>query len=435
MSTPVITHMRMAVSSGLVVPIDVGIYCFATNGVREATYSLVPHEERDTFHLAAGRKLWRGFSEEDLMKHQSVVLGQMRLGVKSMTNKKERNATMALCLTLAKRAFEWSMFPAAAESLDFGLSLLGDRSWRDQYDLTLALHSTAAEVGYTLGDFSKAEERVEAILSNARVFDDTFEAYSVKINILSATAKIQEATDVGLEVLKKIGEPMPSSPRSRYVKREYIRSRRLMKSKSTEMLLRLPIMTDHRKAATMQIINLLALPAIFGRPCLLPVLAMRAARITVEHGLCNLSSVAFGLYGMTLAACGEAEEATRYGELALHLLERFGAKQWLSRVHVCVYGCIFSWTKDLRTCIGPLGRGFDVGIETGDVEVSTCKPSERYVRSNCVFLMLLPFFTSDFYRCLCLHKPLLLVCLPKRKLEKHVHVLRWNSSTSGQGGV
>jgi hypothetical protein len=103
---------------------------------------------------------------------------------------------------------------------------------------------------------------------------------------------------------------------------------------------------------------------------------------------------------MTLAACGEAEEATRYGELALQLLERFGAKQWLSRVHVCVYGCIFSWTKDLRTCIGPLGRGFDVGIETGDVEVSTCKPSERYVRSNCVFLMLLPFFTSDFYRCL-----------------------------------
>ena len=399
MSAPVITHMRMSVSSGLIVPIDVGTYRFATNGVREAAYSLIPHEERDTFHLAVGRQLWRGFSEEDLKKHQSVVLGQMKLGAKSTTNKKERNATAALCLTAAQRAFEWSMFPAAAESLDFGLSLLGDRSWRDEYDLTLALHSTAAEVGYTLGDFSKAEERVEAILSNARVFDDTFEAYSVKINIL-ATTKVQEAIDVGLEVLKKIGEPMPSSPRSGYVKREYIRSRRLMKSKNPEMLLRLPIMTDHHKAATVQIINLLALPAIFGRPCLLPVLAMRAARITVEHGLCNLSSVAFGLYGMTLAACGEAEEATRYGELALQLLERFDAKQWLPRVHVCVYGCIFSWTKDLRTCIGPLGRGFDVGIETGDVEVSTCKPSERYVRSNCVFLMLLPFFTSDFYRCL-----------------------------------
>ena len=399
MSTPVITHMRMAVSSGLVVPIDVGIYCFATNGVREATYSLVPHEERDTFHLAAGRKLWRGFSEEDLMKYQSVVLGQMRLGVKSMTNKKERNATMALCLTLAKRAFEWSMFPAAAESLDFGLSLLGGRSWRDEYDLTLALHNTAAEVGYTLGDFSKAEERVEAILSNARVFDDTFQASSVKINILSATAKVQEAIDVGLEVLKKIGEPMPSNPSSLFVKREYIRSRYLLKSKSPEMLLRLPTMTDHRKAATMQIINLLALPAIYGRSSLLPVLAIRMARITVEHGLCNLSSIAFGLYGMALASCGEVEEATRYGELALQLLERFDAKQWLPRVHVCVYGCIFGWTKDLRTCIGPLGRGFDVGIATGDVEVSsTCKPGEQYVRSNYVFLMLLLFFTSGLYR-------------------------------------
>jgi predicted ATPase len=363
--------LLLAVSSGLVIPIDDNCeYRFATTSVREAAYSLIPSNEREAFHLTLARKLWRAFTEEELNEHHSVLLGQLKLGVNKMTNLHERTATATLCLHAAQEAVKWAMFPSAAENLDFGLGLLCDQSWNTDYELTLALHNMAAEVGYVLGDFSKVQERVEAVLVNAHILDHTFQAYGVRLNILSATGKAQEAIDMGLHILNQIGEVIPPNPKPLYVQREYIRSRRLMKSKSSEMIRRLPSMTNHRKAAAMQIINLIVLPSLMGRPNLLPVLATRATRITVEHGLCNLSSLAFAIYGMVLTGAGEIHEAIRYGELALELLECFGVKQWLPRVYVCVYGCIFGWTKNLSSCIENLDRAFDVGVETGDVEVS-----------------------------------------------------------------
>lgn len=370
-SKPVTPHLLVAESSGLIVPVDDGVdYRFATTSVRDAAYSLIPVHEREAYHLTLARKLWRAFTQEELNEHHAVLLGQMKLGVNKLTNQQERTTTATLCLHAAQDAVKWAMFPSAAENLDFGFSLLCEQSWNTDYELTLALHNMAAEVGYVLGDFATVQDRIEAVLANARILDHTFQAYGVQLNILSATGKAKEAIDMGLHILNQIGEVIPPNPKPLYVRREYIRSRRLMKSKSCEMIRRLPSMTNHRKAAAMQIINLMVLPSLMGRPNLLPVLATRATQITVEHGLCNLSSLAFAIYGMVLTGAGEIHDAIRYGELALELLERFGVKQWLPRVYVCVYGCIFGWTKNLNSCIENLDRAFDVGVETGDVEVS-----------------------------------------------------------------
>jgi predicted ATPase len=282
-------------------------------------------------------------------------------------------------LKAAEKAVEWSMFPTPADSLDFGISLLGIRCWREEYDLSLAIYNCAAEVGYVIGAFAKVDERIEAVLNNARVFDHKLQAIYVKISLLSATAKVQESIDVGLETLKDIEDPR-SHPSCGQIMQEYLRSHCLMKNKSSDMLLRLSRMTDHHKAAAMQIINLITLPAIFGRPSLMPLLATRATQITVSHGLYAISALAFGLYGMVLTTVsGEVDEATHFGELALQLLEHFDSKQWLSQVHIAAYGCIFGWTKCVTAYIEPLKRGYDVGIETGDVEVSLFRALAVYV--------------------------------------------------------
>jgi predicted ATPase len=68
MSAPVTKHMNLAVASGLVIIVDSmkGIYRFATNGAREAAYSLISVEAWEVFHLAVGRKLLKGFSNDQL---------------------------------------------------------------------------------------------------------------------------------------------------------------------------------------------------------------------------------------------------------------------------------------------------------------------------------------------------------------------------------
>jgi predicted ATPase len=177
------------------------VYSFLSDSVRQAAYSTIPSDQLDSFHLMIGRKLWKGFDEQDSAnlqpKHQSLILSQMLQGARAIINPQELAATAALCLSVAKEDVKWSTFSTAAISLDKGINLLGHRSWREEYDLTLALHNTSAEVNYVLGDFDVVHRRCEAIFQNARMVDHTLLASSVKISILSAESNIDEALKIG----------------------------------------------------------------------------------------------------------------------------------------------------------------------------------------------------------------------------------------------
>lgn len=387
MSGPVSKHLQMAVSFGLVVQVDAekGKYRFANNGVRQSAYSLIADDELEGFHLAIGRKLLKGFTDEQLQEYLSLIIGQVKRGASSITSQKERNTIAALCLNAAEQAVDWSNFDMAAEALDFAISLLCERCWRDEYELSLTVYNMAAEVAYTVGAHGKVHERADVVLSNARVIDHKLHAYCTKINSLTATANIQGAIRLGLDVLERIGEPVRDNPSSRHVALEYARIKRFMKSTTIEKLRRLPTMTDHRKAAALQIINLIAMPCIFGNPLLMPLLTFKAVRITVANGLCAISSVAFGLYGMVLAGYArKLDDANNLAHLSLELLERFDAKQWIPRVHLVVYGAIFPWSRDMNSCIEPLQKGYDVGMETGDLEFALLNGVMKCTYSFCL---------------------------------------------------
>jgi predicted ATPase len=254
--------------------------------------------------------------------------------------------------------------------LEKGISLLPDRSWREDYDLTLALHNTSAELSDVLGDFEIVRQRCDAMFQNSRLLDHTFLACSMQISIRSANGNTDEAIQIGIDILEKIGEPIKARPTKVDIAHTLLRLRRLLRKLSPNTIGTLPLMSDSSKAASMQIMNHMIMPAHFGRESLLPELVLKLVQITIQHGLCNVSSVAFGWFGLILAAQGQIQLATNYGELALELLDRFDSKQWLPRVYLCVYGGIFGWHQSMKKAIDPLSQGYHVGIETGDREVS-----------------------------------------------------------------
>jgi histidine kinase len=80
------------------------------------------------------------------------------------------------------------------------------------------------------------------------------------------------------------------------------RTKRLLRDRSNNAILRLPVMTDVEKVAAMQILNLIYFSALYSRPLLAGLVAARMVRLTVTHGVCAVSSVGFGFYAMQL--CG-----------------------------------------------------------------------------------------------------------------------------------
>jgi predicted ATPase len=120
----------------------------------------------------------------------------------------------------------------------------------------------------------------------------------------------------------------------------------------------------------MQIMNIVFTGAFFHKPMLAPLLAMRMVQLSLEHGLCAVSSVAFSVYGMLLVSKKwNVHEGTRMGDLSFKILDRFQAKAWIPRVHAAFYGFIHGWTRPHQLVFEPLLRGYRVGLETGDIEV------------------------------------------------------------------
>ena len=71
---------------------------------------------------------------------------------------------------------------------------------------------------------------------------------------------------------------------------------------------------------------------------------------------------------MLVAIFGPNDEAYRYGQVSLALLEQYFARPWLPKVYASVDGYVFLWFLPFRESREPLERAFRVAIQTGDME-------------------------------------------------------------------
>jgi predicted ATPase len=346
-----------------------GSYLFEHDGIQEAAYRLIPAQDLELFHLEIGRRLWRSFDPYELDQHIFVLLSQLNIGRRLLTREKEKTAVATLCLHAGKKAAKSSTFRTASIYLNLGIELLGCRSWRDDYDLTLALLNAAAEMEMCTANFERMEQLLEKVFLHARNAEDKIQAYATKIYALGVGDRAAEAIDTGILVLKGLGETFPSRYCKAHMKSEIRTVKKLLKGKSDEQLLRLPIVENKEKLAAMSILQVLYLNALVSRPDFAPFVALKVLKITLQYGLSVFASAAFATYGMLLVggALGEIDDAFRYGELGLVLLERFEAIEYLPRVYAAFYGCIYPWKKPMRGTFKPLLRAHHVGMQTGDV--------------------------------------------------------------------
>lgn len=367
-------HLSNAVHHGVIVssrddPPNDSIY--VSDDTLDSIYRQIPHDEQGRQHVAIGRNLVENLSQQDVEFNYFIVLRQFKLGVDSITHQNERNAIANLCLAAGEHAVSKGDFISACHYLDFGIHLLNESNcWKDEYDLTLALYNDAAEVEYSKSNFVRVDKLVATVLENARNFRDSLRARASRIYSLSTRYKMTEAVDESLQVLHHLGETFPSEPTRFHIGRELSRVWRLLKNKTNEMILRMPLMTDPDKLATVQILNLLFPGAYRTRPKLWGLIVLRLVRLTLLYGLSPVSAVGFAFYAAISSMISrDIDGSSRYGELALSLLEKFQAREWIPRVYLGVYGHTSSYKYFLRDVYPKFDEAHQVGLETGDIEV------------------------------------------------------------------
>ena len=77
-----------------------------------------------------------------------------------------------LNLKAGKLSVQTSSFHSAVEYLMSGVSLLPDKCFEHQYDLSLELHNEAQKALFFTGDFATMNSLSSKVLAKAKCFDD-----------------------------------------------------------------------------------------------------------------------------------------------------------------------------------------------------------------------------------------------------------------------
>ena len=94
--------------------------------------------------------------------------------------------------------------------MTFGRDLLELRqAWRDDYDLTLSLFNGITQAQCLLADYNGVDETVKEIKDHARTSDDMLPSLMLQVYSMTAVMRLDEALDLGLEMLEQLGERIP----------------------------------------------------------------------------------------------------------------------------------------------------------------------------------------------------------------------------------
>ncbi|CAB9516638.1 expressed unknown protein [Seminavis robusta] len=341
---------------------------FVHDKFREAPLSMIAPEQAPLYRLTIGRNLRRQLTTEHVKANILIIVDQLKCGLELVTDPEELDDFSRLFLWASKQVAKRSAYVLAAEYVDYGISILSRRHWRDQYNLSLALYSAGAELAYCNGEHEKLAHLANAVFSHAQSIADKSRAQMAQLISHDGVGLTDQGTKMCRQVLEELKVPFPRNPGPLSVLVELVRVKCAIGRKTEEDILSLPTLEDQRVISAMQVLFVMFYLVVSANLDWAPIPAFRMVRLTLQHGLSPLAAHGFHLYGMVLVKLGNIEDGYRFGRLALQLLEKFPSKALEAKIGF-LHLLVFKSSKfSYRSILDPL---WDAGIrawEAGDME-------------------------------------------------------------------
>jgi predicted ATPase/signal transduction histidine kinase len=344
-------------------------YKFLHDRVQQAAYSLIPEDQKRSTHLKIGQLLLKNTPEADREERIFDIVNHLNVGVELITSEAEREQLARLNLVAGKKAKAATAYSAAVEYFNVGKKLLTANSWENQYELTLGLHTEAAEAAYLCGDFDRMEELASVVESCAKMLLDKVKVYEVQIEAFMAQNKLQEALNTGLQVLKLLGVEFPSEPNPSDIGQALGETAAILNEKRIEDLIELPQMREPYKLAAIRLLSSIFATAYLAAPALLPLTVCKQVQLSLQYGNASVSPFAYANYGFLLCGVvGDIDSGYQFGQLALSLVSKLNSQEIKAKTAFVVNFFIRHCKEHLRETLEPLVSAYSSGMETGDIE-------------------------------------------------------------------
>jgi predicted ATPase/signal transduction histidine kinase len=339
-----------AVCAGLVVHLE-ETYKFLHDRIQQAAYSLIPEEQRAGVHLRIGRMLLARMTADQLADHLFDVANQLNRGAERLIDRDERVRVATIDLRAGRKAKASAAYVSAGAYFAAGLTLLDQPDWGIQHELIFSLTLELAECELLGGGMERAAQLIEELLQRAASDVEFADASCLKINLHVLTGEHPVAIDSALGCLRLFGIDLPAHPTLEQVRAEYETVWRTLNGRPIESLINLPLMTDPKTQAAMQVLSALAGPATFTDFQLFCLLACRMVNVSIRHGISGAAAYAYACLGSVLGAnFHRYREGYRLGRLACDLVEKHGFTAYDTKVSHAM-GLAAFWTQPLTSVI------------------------------------------------------------------------------------
>jgi PAS domain S-box-containing protein len=357
-----------AVRAGLVVH-QGSAYKFLHDRIQQATYSLIPDEQRADAHLRIGRVLLASMSADELAEHLFDVANHFNRAAALLVDREEKTQVATIELRAGRKAKASTAYASACVYLMAGMALLDESDWGSNYDLTFSLWLERAECEYLTGQLASAEARLSLLSTRARTIVDSAAVTCLRLNLYTTMDHSDSAVEVGLDYLRRVDDGRwPLHATTEDVRQAYDRLLQRLGSGSIESLLDLPLMTDRHRRATMDVLTVLTSPALFTEANLFRLVVCRMAALSLDHGNSDGSCLAYAWLGSVLGMYfGDYQAGFRFGRLSVDLVEKRGLERFRARVYLVFAVHVVNWTQNLSMGRGFLRRAFEAAQKAGDL--------------------------------------------------------------------
>ncbi|HRG48360.1 MAG TPA: trifunctional serine/threonine-protein kinase/ATP-binding protein/sensor histidine kinase [Leptospiraceae bacterium] len=378
--TKIATELWEALEGGFILPLDDSYkfihdmedtnprYKFIHDRIQQAAFQLIPTEQKETVHLKFGRLLIKHLTSEEREEKLFDITNHLNLAKNLITDTKEKEELIKFNLQAGKKAKQSAAFIPALEYFKEGIQLLDRGCWTELYSLSIELFTEAADTACVNAEFDTMGDFAKQVLANAKTNLEKVKISDIQIKAYMAGNNPPLAIKTALDALSILGVNVPEKPSEADIGAGIGNAYTLWNGKQINSLIDLPEMKDLEKLMALQIISTVMPITYVAAPMLVPMLAFAMLELSINYGNTHASAFGYASYGLVLcAALGDVDNGNEFGQLAINLVDRLDAKEFKARTYAYTYMFISHWKYHLVDSLVPALKGYQIGLETGDI--------------------------------------------------------------------